>query len=97
LSYLREEKKMPDWKDDGLKVIDTGAYAIEKYQLLTFYLTLFAAGMKKKWDRRVYVDLYSGPGALLAFYSREARGLDFWDKALSGSSQQESFSFPSPS
>lgn len=29
MAYLREEREMLEWKDDGLKVIESGAYAIE--------------------------------------------------------------------
>ena len=33
-----------------------------KYRLLALYDKLFSTGMKNKWDRRVYVDLYAGAG-----------------------------------
>jgi three-Cys-motif partner protein len=55
---------MPDGPllDDGLPMADLGAWCEDKYKLIGLYVSLFATGMKFKWDRRVYVDLYSGPG-----------------------------------
>ena len=37
-------------------------WAEDKYRLLAFYDELFSSGMKKKWDQRVYIDLYAGAG-----------------------------------
>ena len=33
-----------------------------KYQLLRLYVQLFSASMRTKWDCRVYLDLFAGPG-----------------------------------
>ncbi len=49
-------------EDDGLPCSDVGAWAEDKYTLLALYDKLFSTGMKKKWNTRVYLDLYSGPG-----------------------------------
>lgn len=49
-------------KGDGLFVEEVGSWAEDKYRLVALYDSLFATGMKHKWDARVYIDLYSGPG-----------------------------------
>jgi hypothetical protein len=48
--------------DDGLTCQDVRAWAETKYRLLALYDELFSAGMKNKWDQRVYIDLYAGAG-----------------------------------
>src|SRR5260370_15389183 len=45
--------------DDGLIAPDVGAWAEEKHRLLSLYSTLFSSGMKAKWSRRIYVQLYA--------------------------------------
>jgi three-Cys-motif partner protein len=55
LEHLRVE-------DDGLPTGEVNCWAEEKYRLLSLYDELFSSGMKHKWDRRVYVDLYAGAG-----------------------------------
>jgi three-Cys-motif partner protein len=59
---MTEKKPIPVPQDDGLIKADVGSWAEEKYRLLWNYDTLFSSGMKKKWDQRVYVDLFSGSG-----------------------------------
>ena len=49
-------------EDDGLVCPDVGSWAETKYRLLELYDELFSAGMKNKWDQRVYIDLYAGAG-----------------------------------
>jgi len=49
-------------EDDGLFCPEVGGWAETKYRLISLYDELFATGMKDKWDRRVYIDLYSGAG-----------------------------------
>jgi three-Cys-motif partner protein len=49
-------------EDDGLVYPLVRRWAEEKYRLLFLYDELFATGMKYKWDKRVYIDLYSGAG-----------------------------------
>src|SRR6185437_291286 len=49
-------------EDDGLRCPDVGSWAETKYRLLALYDELFSTGMKYKWDKRVYVDLYAGAG-----------------------------------
>src|SRR5208337_1813731 len=48
--------------DDGLACPGVGKWAESKYRLISLYDELFATGMKKKWDQRVYIDLYAGAG-----------------------------------
>jgi three-Cys-motif partner protein len=48
--------------DDGLISPDVGDWAETKYRLLALYDELFSTGMKNKWNRRIYLDLYAGAG-----------------------------------
>ena len=50
---------------DGLLLPEIGPWAIKKYSLVYEYNCLFSTGMKNKWDTRVYIDLFSGPGKAL--------------------------------
>jgi three-Cys-motif partner protein len=47
---------------DGLPVRDSGAWIQKKHELLGYYGRLFATGMKNKWQSRIYLELFSGPG-----------------------------------
>ena len=49
-------------EDDGLTCPEVGAWAETKYRLLALYDELFSTGMKNKWDKRVYIDLYAAAG-----------------------------------
>lgn len=51
-------------RDDGLLHYEVGAWAETKHALVSLYDRLFSTGMKNKWDCRVYIDLYAGPGLL---------------------------------
>jgi three-Cys-motif partner protein len=55
-------EKSPEVSDDGLVLPEAGSWAETKYRLIGLYAALFSTGMKWKWDRRVYVDLYAGAG-----------------------------------
>lgn len=55
IEHLRAE-------DDGLLTPEVGPWSEDKYRLISLYAQLFSKGMKKKWDTRVYVDLYAGAG-----------------------------------
>jgi three-Cys-motif partner protein len=48
--------------DDELVCLAVRRWAEKKYRLVSLYAELFATGMKNKWDKRVYLDLYAGPG-----------------------------------
>lgn len=50
-------------EEDGLVAPDVGIWTTEdKHRLVSLYSTLFSSGMKDKWSRRVYVELYAGAG-----------------------------------
>lgn len=49
-------------EDDGLPCPEVGSWAETKYRLIGLYDQLFSTGMKNKWHRRVYIDLYAGAG-----------------------------------
>ena len=51
-------------KDDELFFSEVGSWVEDKHGLVALYDSLFSTGMKKKWDSRVYIDLYAGPGLL---------------------------------
>ncbi|MEP0823325.1 MAG: three-Cys-motif partner protein TcmP [Ignavibacterium sp.] len=59
---MKEHKLL--WKEDGLKTLDVGPWVLQKYGPLLKYLEMFSTGMKGKWEKRAYVDLYSGPGVV---------------------------------
>jgi len=48
--------------DDGLITPEIGPRGEQKYRLLQGYAKVFGTSMKKKWDARIYVDLFSGSG-----------------------------------
>ena len=50
-------------------------WADEKLHYVREYINIFTTGMKDKWNRRAYVDLFSGPGrCLIKENSREIPG-----------------------
>jgi len=48
--------------DDNLPIRDSGPQAREKHKYLTYYGKIFATSMKAKFENRVYVELFAGPG-----------------------------------
>ncbi len=48
--------------EDGLICPEVGRWAETKYRLVSMYDQLFSTGMKNKWSKRVYIDLYAGAG-----------------------------------
>jgi len=50
------------FQDDGLLTAPIGVWSKEKYNLVSYYASLFATSMMGKWDCRVYIDLFSGSG-----------------------------------
>ncbi len=48
--------------DDGLQTNPIGPWAEDKYRYVGMYAEMFATGMKNRWPRRLYLDLFSGPG-----------------------------------
>lgn len=49
-------------EDDGLLTREVGSWVEQKYRYVGMYAQLFSTGMKNRWKRRVYLDLFSGPG-----------------------------------
>jgi three-Cys-motif partner protein len=47
---------------DGLPYNDVGVWTEAKHRLVGYYAALFSAGMKDKWEKRVYIELYAGAG-----------------------------------
>jgi len=47
---------------DGLPAMCIGAWAEDKHFYLDKYCHMFAVGTSKKWPKRYYIDLFSGPG-----------------------------------
>lgn len=58
---------------DGLPARVVGTWADQKVHYVDRYATLFATGMKNKWPRRAYVELFSGPGVSLDRHSQSRR------------------------
>jgi three-Cys-motif partner protein len=48
--------------DDGLPIPDVGAWTEDKHRLVGYYAGMFATAMKRKWECRVYIDLFAGSG-----------------------------------
>jgi three-Cys-motif partner protein len=48
--------------DDGLPCPEVGVWTETKHSFVSLYAKLFSSGMKAKWGRRVYVELYAGAG-----------------------------------
>jgi three-Cys-motif partner protein len=48
--------------DDGLPCPEVGVWTETKHTFVSLYAKLFSSGMKAKWGRRVYVELYAGAG-----------------------------------
>jgi three-Cys-motif partner protein len=53
------------WQADGWDVNPSHLWAEDKYSLLFNYIDMFSTAMAGRWDKRVYIDLYSGPGCTL--------------------------------
>jgi three-Cys-motif partner protein len=53
---------LPQLSDDGLIIPEVGSWAERKYRVIWNYAKVFSTGMKNKWDKLVYVDLFSGAG-----------------------------------
>ncbi len=50
-------------EDDGLLARESGEWVKEKLFYIQMYIDIFETAMRQKsWRRRVYIDLFSGPG-----------------------------------
>lgn len=59
---------------DSHLVRRVGPWAEEKLSYVARYIDIFNSGMKRKWARRVYIDLFAGPGRVLIDGKQEADG-----------------------
>lgn len=57
---MPEDKQLNE--DDGLFMPEVGRWANTKHRKIAYYSRLFGTSMKGKWDRRIYLDLFSGAG-----------------------------------
>ena len=48
--------------EDGFEIDEVGDWAESKYRLVGGYCEIFTQTMKSKWDKLVYIDLFSGCG-----------------------------------
>ena len=48
--------------DDGGEISSIKAHSLKKHRLIRLCASMFAGATKKKWDYRVYIDLFAGPG-----------------------------------
>src|SRR5579859_3224889 len=64
LTVAMSEELRLQAQDDGLFYGEVGRWAEEKHALVGIYNRLFSTGMKNKWETRVYIELYAGPGLL---------------------------------
>jgi three-Cys-motif partner protein len=59
---MKASSKADHLLDDGLITPEIGPWGERKYQLVSQYARMFASSMKRKWDCRVYIDLFAGAG-----------------------------------
>jgi three-Cys-motif partner protein len=48
--------------DDNKVCPEVGSWTEDKHRVVALYATMFSKGMKAKWDKRAYVELYAGAG-----------------------------------
>lgn len=70
---------LPPPQDDGLYCQEVGPWSEDKHRLVLLYDRLFSTAMKGKWQTRVYIDLYSGPGLVRV---RDARKFSWGSPVL---------------
>ena len=49
-------------REDNLSLRCVGLWSKEKIEFFKYYADMFVTGMKKKWKKRYYIDLFTGPG-----------------------------------
>jgi len=54
--------KITETNDDGLFTSPIKDHSLDKYRAISLFLNIFSTGTKDKWQCRVYIDLFSGPG-----------------------------------
>jgi len=58
-------------QDDYLITPAIGKWAKRKHNLVKTYASLFATAMLQKWDNRVFIDLFAGPGQARIKHTRK--------------------------
>ncbi len=58
---------------DALPVRASGRWIERKHAILEYFGHLFATGMKNRWEQRVYIELFAGPGRCAVRDSAEER------------------------
>lgn len=61
----RKQMPIPDselLKDDGLILPEVRIWAETKHKKIEYYSRMFGTSMKKKWQCRIYIDLFAGAG-----------------------------------
>ncbi len=56
---------------DGLSALPARSWWKDKHYYVRRYGDIFSTGMSRKWDTRVYIDLFSGPGRAIVDEPRE--------------------------
>jgi three-Cys-motif partner protein len=59
-AIARDDEARPT--DNGRVCPEVGSWTEEKHRLVSLYAALFSSGMKDKWGKRAYVELYAGAG-----------------------------------
>jgi three-Cys-motif partner protein len=54
--------ELPEIENNGLIAPRIKPHSLVKYKALGYCLTMFSTGMKDKWGKRIYLDLFSGSG-----------------------------------
>ena len=54
--------KISPIEDDGIFASPIKEHSLDKYRAISLFTNIFSTGMKHKWDTRVFIDLFSGPG-----------------------------------
>jgi three-Cys-motif partner protein len=49
-------------RDDGLILPVVGIWALRKHKAFGYYSQIFATSMRRKWECRVYLDIFAGAG-----------------------------------
>ena len=64
---------------DGLPARQVGPWVERKVQYVDYYAGMFATGMRHKWQRRAYVELFAGTGPSWDYgHCREIEGSALW-------------------
>ncbi len=70
---MASNKKSTLVASDGKPAISLGSWFMDKLYCLEEYCGIFSTGMKNKWEHRIYIDLFSGPGICIEEDTRVER------------------------